>query len=282
MREGAPRYDGRMSNAPWVSTGPASSGEGAREKWQETTRVPLGILALVFIASYAAPILRPSLPTDVILTFHALNVITYLAFVGDYFARLHLSRDRHGFLRHSGLDVLVLVPPALQPLRTMQLIALLRLLDKRLGRTLRGRIVAYLGFATLTVLLLGALAVLDAERKAPGANIHTFGDALWWATTTITTVGYGEHHPVTPSGRVVAACLMFSGIALFSVVTGSVASWILDRVREEDGEVAADDRMRDEVEALTHEIRALRADVAELRGRTASHRAAAPESDDIL
>ncbi|WP_141549983.1 potassium channel family protein, partial [Nocardia farcinica] len=78
-----------------------------------------------------------------------------------------------------------------------------------------------------------------------------FGDALWWATTTITTVGYGEHHPVTPSGRVVAACLMFSGIALFSVVTGSVASWILDRVREEDGEVAADDRMRDEVEALT-------------------------------
>ena len=61
-----------------------------------------------------------------------------------------------------------------------------------------------------------------------------------------------------------------------------MASWILDRVREEDGEVAADDRMRDEVEALTHEIRALRADVAELRGRTASHRAAAPESDDIL
>lgn len=165
--------------------------------------------------------------------FHALNVITYLAFVGDYFARLHLSLDRRGFLRHSGLDVLVLVPPALQPLRTMQLIALLRLLDKRLGRTLRGRIVAYLGFATLTVLLFGALAVLDAERKAPGANIHTFGDALWWATTTITTVGYGEHHPVTPSGRVVAACLMFSGIALLSVVTGSVASWILDRVREE-------------------------------------------------
>ncbi len=39
---------------------------------------------------------------------------------------------------------------------------------------------------------VGALAVLDAERTAPGANITAFGDAMWWVVTIMTTVGYGE------------------------------------------------------------------------------------------
>jgi voltage-gated potassium channel len=77
------------------------------------------------------------------------------------------------------------------------------------------------------------LAVLDVEANAPGSNLTTIGDALWWAMTTITTVGYGDHYPVTVMGRCVAAGLMIGGVAVLGVVTASVASWMVQSVAEE-------------------------------------------------
>ena len=79
---------------------------------------------------------------------------------------------------------------------------------------------------------LGALAVLDAERDAPGANITTAGDALWWAATTVTTVGYGDRYPVTTTGRFVAVALMVVGIAVVSALTAVIASWLIDNVQD--------------------------------------------------
>ena len=67
----------------------------------------------------------------------------------------------------------------------------------------RPRLHLRLGVAIVAV-GLGALAVLDAEQDARGANITNYGDALWWASTTVTTVGYGDHFPVTTEGRLVA------------------------------------------------------------------------------
>ena len=80
------------------------------------------------------------------------------------------------------------------------------------------------GREQLLTLFLAALAVLDAERSADNANIVTFGDALWWATTTATTVGYGDLFPVTTEGRWVAVGLMVAGIALIVLVTAGLAA----------------------------------------------------------
>ena len=65
---------------------------------------------------------------------------------------------------------------------------------------------------------------VDVERGAHGANITTFGDALWWAMTTVTTVGYGDQFPVTTTGRIVAAALMLVGISLLGLITATVAA----------------------------------------------------------
>jgi voltage-gated potassium channel len=75
--------------------------------------------------------------------------------------------------------------------------------------------------------------MLDHERGQPGANIETFGDALWWPMTTMTTVGYGDRYPVTTTGRFIGAAVMIAGIALLGTVTATIATLLIDRVREE-------------------------------------------------
>jgi voltage-gated potassium channel len=74
---------------------------------------------------------------------------------------------------------------------------------------------------------------LDAERSSRDANISDFGDAIWWAVSTMTTVGYGDHYPVTPVGRLVAFGLMIGGIALLGTVTATLASWLVETVAAE-------------------------------------------------
>ena len=71
----------------------------------------------------------------------------------------------------------------------------------------------------------------------------TLGDALWWAMTTITTVGYCDHYTVTDTGRLIAAALMIGGIAVLGVVAVSLASWLVENVA---AETAADVEAADE------------------------------------
>ncbi len=53
----------------------------------------------------------------------------------------------------------------------------------------------------LALNLIAAALVLSFERDMPGSNINSYPDALWWAVTTITTVGYGDRFPMSPAGR---------------------------------------------------------------------------------
>ena len=75
-----------------------------------------------------------------------------------------------------------------------------------------------------------SIAILQFESGA-GGNITTAEDAVWWAFTTITTVGYGDRYPVTTEGRMIAVVLMSGGVSLFGLFSGFLASWF---VGEED------------------------------------------------
>lgn len=85
----------------------------------------------------------------------------------------------------------------------------------------------------LSVLLLsfvcvvvGSILVLQFE-SGKGGTIQTGEEALWWAFTTITTVGYGDYAPITGGGRIVAAFLMTLGVGVFATTSGLLATWFM-------------------------------------------------------
>jgi len=110
-----------------------------------------------------------------------------------------------------------------------------------------------------------SLAELDAERHTHSANITTFGDSLWWAMSTVTTVGYGDKYPVTAEGRFVAVGLMIGGVALIGVITAALASWLIDRVRQTEVDAQAPS-LRD-LHALSEKVDQL---TALVRGQAAT------------
>jgi voltage-gated potassium channel len=200
------------------------------ERWEKRAEVPLLLLAVAFLIAYAWPVLDPRLDPDLRTILELASWTVWAAFVIDFAARLFMSDDRRHYALSHWYDVALIVLPMLRPLRLLRLLAFARVLNRSAAGSLVGRVSAYVAGTAIMALGLGALAVLDAEQDAPNANIATFGDALWWSATTVTTVGYGDHFPVTTTGRLVAVVLMLVGIACIGAITAGVAAWLVAQV----------------------------------------------------
>jgi voltage-gated potassium channel len=171
--------------------------------WERRTEWPLTVAAVLFLGAFAWPILDIHLTAGWRQSCKVVVLAAWVVFVVDYLIRVSLARRWDYWWRHIP-DLAILALPALRPLRLLRVVMLLKILNRNAASNLRGRIAAYVVGATGLLLLCSALAVLDAERHHAGANIHNFGDALWWSITTITTVGYGDRFPVSNEGRAVA------------------------------------------------------------------------------
>lgn len=200
------------------------------QRWECRVEIPLLMLAVAFLVAYALPVLDPRLNPTVLDRLNALSWAVWVAFAVDFVVRLTLAQERGRYAARHWYDVVLISLPMLRPLRLLRLLAFARILNRTAVGGLAGRVTTYVIGATVMSVALGAIAILDAEQDASGANIKTIGDALWWAVTTVTTVGYGDRYPVTTTGRFVAVALMMMGIALVGAVTAAVASWFVANV----------------------------------------------------
>ena len=233
--------------------------DARRARWEARTELPLIGAAVIFLGAYAWPILDPDLSETAADACLVTNLAIWVVFAADFGVRLALAERRGRFVVRHWLDVLVLALPMLRPLRVLRAVVALNLLARRGHAFARGRVVAAVAAAITVIGLIAALAILDAERGNPEANIRNYGDAVWWAIATATTVGYGDRYPTTTEGRYVAIGLMVLGIALLGVVTAALASWFVERMAETE---QAEQRVEAQVAALTAEVRALRAELA--------------------
>lgn len=235
-----------------------------RETWERRGDIPMAVVGLLFIGAYAWPILDPGLPAGLRYTCYVVVTVAWVLFVVDYTVRVWLAADRAGFVRSHVVELAAVVLPILRPLALIRLVRVLDVLSQS-GGSMRSRLGIYVGGATTLVIGIASLAVLNAERGSEAANITTFGDALWWSITTVTTVGYGDQFPVTTTGRLIAVGLMITGIALLGVITATIASWLVERVQDIEDEAQAASRR--DIVRLSEQVAELRAEVGEMRDR---------------
>jgi voltage-gated potassium channel len=143
----------------------------------------------------------------------------------------------------------------------------------------------------ITILLAGmtltiaSILVLEFESRAPGANITTGGDALWWGIVTITTVGYGDFYPVTTLGRLTGVFVMFAGIGIIGALASILASLLVSPATPDEPAtadqpgVAAPVADASGVAAIVDELAGLRTEVAGQRAEIAALRASLGTSE---
>lgn len=233
------------------------------ESTNEPNRLSFLDLAVVVLSVYVLGALLAltvfTFPPSVHLFVERVDFIVCFVFLADFAVRLRRAPSKLAFMRWGWIDLLASIP-AVDFLRAGRLVRVVRIIRvlrafrsaRHLAAMLyrhRTRSLALTALLTAFVLVtFSAAAVLALEVEAE-SNIRTPFDALWWAVSTMTTVGYGDKYPVTTEGKVVAMVLMIAGVGLFGVLTGLFARLFVgpDLKREDT-----------DIEALTTEIRLLR------------------------
>ena len=179
------------------------------------------------------------------ILLYADTVVCGIFFV-DFLNSLYRAPNRmHYMLRWGWIDLLSSVPTVgvLRLGRAARILRVLRVLRGiRSARTIAQFLMqrraqsAFLASVLIALLfvIVSSIAALQFETAADG-NIKSAEDAMWWAISTMTTVGYGDRYPISAEGRLVAVFLMAAGVGVFGTFSGLVASWFLSPAAEETG-----------------------------------------------
>lgn len=223
----------------------------------DTISIVYDVLLLVAITASIIPLMFVEETT----TFRIIEQITVSFFILDYILRWATADYRIGkrgwsfvlypFTGWAIVDLLSILPglqlmgKGFKIFRVTRLLRILRLFKfirysdkiKVLGKVVRkekGVLLTVLGIAIFYVFLT-ALIMFNAEPHinplTGNATFENFFDALYWATVTLTTVGYGDMIPVTDIGRFVSMLSSLFGVAVIALPSGVITASYLDELR---------------------------------------------------
>jgi len=214
--------------------------------WRKWTDIPLIVLALGSLPILLLEFVSDRLSQTDRTFITTVNLTVFVAFVTDYIVELVLAGERRSYVRREWTSLLIAVSQGLALLQALQILGALRFLralrplvflwrllaigaaeSREVRVAFRDRAVSVAVSVAGLVWLTSAAAFTIVEDVGVGRRVDSFGDALWWSASTISTVGYGDIYPVTAFGRVIAVFTMIVGVSTFGVVTAKLASWML-------------------------------------------------------
>lgn len=237
---------------------------------EDSLETPMLVLAFVWLA-----LLVGELIWGESLMFEVLGTIIWVIFILDFAVAFVLAPHKIAYLKNNWLTALSLLVPALRLFRFSRVFRLFRL--ARMGRSLRllrvvsslnrgmralGASLSRRGFGyvlalTVLVAFTGAAGMYAFENAAPD-GLKSYGEALWWTTMVLTTMG-SQYWPLTIEGRVLCVFLALYAFAVFGYVTATLATFFIGRDAEDDEAELAGARqlaaLREEMIALREEIR---------------------------
>lgn len=219
-------------------------------RWLDIASAPLILLSVVSLAAStgidaASPLGR---------YLDTFETVLSLLFTAEYLVRLSLGGRRYAFSFFGFVDLIAGLPGllilggsqellALRTLRMFRLVALLKLgrysnAARRLGEALKSvkEEFALLGATAAAVLFIAAFGIRYFEHEAQPDHFATFGDCLWWAVVSLTTVGYGDIYPETPGGKAFASVVLLLSLGIVAAPAGLIAAALSAQRQKSDDE----------------------------------------------
>jgi voltage-gated potassium channel len=194
-----------------------------RRIWNEI----LTTLALCFLVAFSYPAFNEDISPSIKTLIEAVQWICWLAFAVDLVYGIWTADNKKNYLKRHPLEIASVLLPFLRLLRLMRVISFGGLAIQKVAVGRQIAITFKVVLTSIFIAYISAVQITITERAVEGSNIKNFGDGLWWAITTVTTVGYGDRYPTTTEGRFLAVLLMLMGISLVGVITASVAAWFV-------------------------------------------------------
>jgi len=196
-----------------------------------------------------------------------------IIFAADYFIRLSWSPNKWTFFKNNIFDLLAILPfnsifsffrvsrvfrifRLAKSLRFLRLLGLTGKLQNNLHRFLKTNGLIYLIWISISILLISATLYSLAENVP-------WGETLWWAIATTTTVGYGDISPHTTIGKLAAILLMFVGIGFIGMLTSAITSFFTT-----DAEKSKNQQLMDQLEVVTKQNEEIKQRLAAIEQQT--------------
>ncbi|MER2491950.1 ion transporter [Catenovulum sediminis] len=226
------------------------------------------IAMLVILAILVLPL---EAETKRLLT--SIDTMICIVFILHFFFNLAGASNKKRYVQRHWLELVASIP-LIEPLRFLRFLQIFRvirmirlarsvllpMLKQRIQTTMAGLLVF------MVVIVAGsAVAIFIIESEVPQSNIKTAEDALWWGLITISTVGYGDYYPVTTMGRVISSLLIISGVSLFGVISGYIASSFSHSNVQENIEETVPDWAKAMIQTQAQQNEAMKIQIAQLQ-----------------
>ncbi len=195
-------------------------------------------LSLEFILEFSPELLQ---------VFAVIDFIICLVFLGDWLYFFIKAEKKSAYFWRHIFDLVSAIPfiPGLRFLRVFRIFRFMRGFRGIVGifKVFQKKpMESALAFYMICLLIIFGYCSLAYNRYEVGVNpgLHSFGDAVWLAFTTLTTIGYGDVHPVTSDGRIVSAILVITGTGFFALLSGEFATLLIKAYRDKKNETDSD------------------------------------------